>query len=90
MGIYISVHDVLDCVARGSRPVDDVGGARSTHDDVIGAIAVHVTAAVDGLSGAEDLEDYQFNKHVIQHLFCPNCGSRVAAAPSAGTSSTWR
>jgi hypothetical protein len=23
---------------------------------------------------ADDLPDYQFNKHVIHHLFCPTCG----------------
>ena len=26
------------------------------------------------LSGGEGLVDYQFNKHVIHHLFCPKCG----------------
>ncbi len=26
------------------------------------------------LSGGDGLVDYQFNEHVIHHLFCPKCG----------------
>jgi hypothetical protein len=29
------------------------------------------------LSGEGDLTTYTFNKHVIQHRFCPNCGIHV-------------
>jgi hypothetical protein len=31
------------------------------------------------LSGGDDLVDYQFNKHVIHHLFCPKCGTESFA-----------
>src|ERR1041385_7517207 len=30
-------------------------------------------------SGGDDLTEYRFNKHVIQHLFCPVCGSEAFA-----------
>ena len=30
-------------------------------------------------SGGDDLTEYQFNKHVIHHLFCPNCGVQAFA-----------
>jgi hypothetical protein len=26
------------------------------------------------VSGGDTLSDYQFNKHVIHHLYCPKCG----------------
>jgi hypothetical protein len=34
--------------------------------------------------GESSLTEYRFNKHVIQHLFCPTCGCQpfgLAAAP---------
>jgi len=40
-----------------------------------------VLAAVPGsavivTSGADQLQTYQFNRHVIDHHFCPECGSQ--------------
>jgi hypothetical protein len=34
-------------------------------------------------AGSDDLKDYQFNKRVIHHVFCPQCG---VGAFSRGTS----
>ncbi|HKU44045.1 MAG TPA: GFA family protein [Polyangiales bacterium] len=31
------------------------------------------------LKGEESLQDYRFNKHVIAHVFCKNCGVRSFA-----------
>lgn len=34
-------------------------------------------------SGEGDLQDYRFNKHVIHHLFCRNCGVESFARGTA-------
>src|SRR3954466_7274702 len=34
-------------------------------------------------SGDDDLKEYRFNKHRIQHLFCPNCGIEAFARGTA-------
>ena len=45
-----------------------------------GALLAFVPAAQFTLLKGEDaVSDYQFNKHVIHHLFCKNCGIRSFA-----------
>jgi hypothetical protein len=40
-----------------------------------GALWVFIPPAQFSLdAGADDLRDYQFNRKVIHHLICPNCG----------------
>jgi hypothetical protein len=34
-------------------------------------------------SGEPDLIDYQFNKHVIHHMICPDCGIKSFARAAA-------
>ncbi len=45
-----------------------------------GALLAFVPAAdFTLLAGQDVLKDYQFNKHVIHHLFCGNCGIKSFA-----------
>lgn len=46
-----------------------------SHCDIKGLILTFVPASQFKLiSGEDDLSDYHFNKHVIDHLFCKTCG----------------
>ena len=42
------------------------------------------------LSGEDSLQEYRFNKHVIQHLFCKTCGIRSFAAGKSPDGSDMR
>lgn len=43
-----------------------------------GAVLAFVPAASFHLETSENaLQDYQFNKHIIHHLFCKTCGVRA-------------
>lgn len=45
----------------------------------LGALWVFVNPDRFGLRAGEDLTEYQFNKKVIHHLFCPTCGIESCA-----------
>lgn len=40
------------------------------------------------ISGKEDLIDYQFNKHAIHHMVCPDCGIKSFASGTAPDSAS--
>jgi hypothetical protein len=45
-----------------------------SHCQIKGLLLSFAPASFLTATGEEHLSEYRFNKHVIQHLFCKNCG----------------
>ncbi len=65
---------------RAEAAIDSVVACNCSMCGRAGTLLVFVPVAdFTLLSGADDLQSYKFNKHIIDHVFCKTCGVKSFA-----------